>query len=415
MSQAIIVEKLGKRYPIGSQQAAYGTLRDAFASAAQASIRRIRSRKGRNKPTLFWALQDVSFEVGQGEVLGIIGHNGAGKSTLLKILARVTYPTTGRAVINGRVGSLLEVGTGFHPELTGRENIYLNGAVLGMKKSEIDRKYAEIVEFADVGPFLDTPVKRFSSGMYMRLAFAVAAHLEPDILIVDEVLAVGDASFQKKCLGKMSSASLEGRTILFVSHNMPAVQSLCDRVLLLKSGRIIAEGPPGEIVRHYLEKEMASTTIGLEQRQDRDGDGSARLSSLQIESTDPDRIIRSSSRLKLTIGYHSERPVSRPQFVISIYDHMDVGIYLLHNEFVGGLPETLPPQGSVTCLTAPINLTPGRCVVHLELLKGNTRADHVPYAGAFDVEAEDFFGSGMTPPRDWVVGMLKHEWWLNEP
>jgi lipopolysaccharide transport system ATP-binding protein len=411
---AVRVDRVGKRYQIGGLQSGYGTLREALVSAAQESWQLLRNGGQRRERKEFWALKDVSFEVGQGEVLGIIGRNGAGKSTLLKILARVTRPTSGRAEISGRVGSLLEVGTGFHPELSGRENIFLNGAILGMKRAEILEKFDAIVDFAEIEKFLDTPVKRYSSGMYMRLAFSIAAHLDPEILIVDEVLAVGDAAFQKKSLGKMGNVAREGRTVLFVSHNMPAVISLCDRAMLLESGQLIAEGSPESIVQQYLEKEMATSIIPLDQRQDRMGDGTARLEYLQIESTDPDKIIRSGSRLKLTIGYRSDRPVQRPQFVVSVYDHMETGIFLLHNDFVGGLPESLPPKGSVTCLTEPINLTPGRCYVHVELLKGNVMADYVASAGHFDVEADDLFGTGMVPPRDWVLCFLGHTWWLNE-
>jgi lipopolysaccharide transport system ATP-binding protein len=256
---AIRVENLGKRYRLGRRQEAYGTLRDTIASAAQMPWRLLRERGRADKPAQIWALQDVSFEVRQGEVLGIIGRNGAGKSTLLKILARVTQPTTGLAEVCGRTGSLLEVGTGFHPELTGRENIFLNGAVLGMKKTEIRRKFDEIVAFAEIEQFLDTPVKRYSSGMYMRLAFAVAAHLEPEILVVDEVLAVGDAAFQKKCLGKMEKVAAGGRTVLFVSHNMVAVEDLCDRALWLHDGRIKAEGPVGKTVAEYLQYSLTTT------------------------------------------------------------------------------------------------------------------------------------------------------------
>src|SRR5207249_2572638 len=223
----IRVENLGKRYRLGGRKETYGTLRDTIVSAVTASMNALRGHSSGNSRKEFWALQDVSFDVGRGEILGIIGRNGAGKSTLLKILSRVTRPTVGRAVIRGRIGSLLEVGTGFHPELTGRENIYLNGAVLGMKKTEIRHKFDELVEFAELEQFLDTPVKRYSSGMYMRLAFAIAAHLEPEILVVDEVLAVGDVAFRKKCLGKIGDVAKEGRTVLFVSHNMACIQRLC--------------------------------------------------------------------------------------------------------------------------------------------------------------------------------------------
>lgn len=415
---AVQVEQISKRYQIGGKREPYTTLRETIVAALRSTLQWLPSRRLpsqlQNGSQRFWALRDVSFEVEQGEVLGIVGRNGAGKSTLLKVLAHVTYPSSGRAVVYGRVGSLLEVGTGFHPELSGRENIFLNGAILGMKRAEILRKYDEIVAFAEVEQFLETPVKRYSSGMYMRLAFAIAAHLQPDILLVDEVLAVGDTAFQKKCLGKMEHVAKEGRTVLFVSHNMPAITSLCTRALLLEGGRIVDEGRPAAIVSRYLEAELKTSSIPLDQRQNRAGDGSARITALHIESTDPDRVIRAGSCLKITLEYQSDMPVQHPQFLINIHDHMDMGIYLLHNEFTGGLPKTLPPGGSVTCLTEPINLTPGRCFVHLELLKGNVRADYIDHAGYFDVEADDIFGTGMIPPRDWVMGILKHQWWLND-
>jgi lipopolysaccharide transport system ATP-binding protein len=304
------------------------------------------------------------------------------------------------------------VGTGFHPELTGRENIYLNGAILGMRRSEIRRKYDAIVDFAGLEAFLDTPVKRYSSGMYMRLAFSVAAHLEPEILIVDEVLAVGDTAFQRKCLGKMGSVAREGRTILFVSHNMPAIQSLCHRALWLEQGRIMDEGPPADLVQRYLESEVSTTDVSLDERQDRSGDGSARITSLEIASTEPGGVIRPGSRLRLRIGYRSDRPVKRAQFVVTISDHLDVGLFLLHSEFTNPLPEVLPPTGVVTCETDPINLTPGACVVHVELLQGNVQADLVPYAGSFDVADADVYGTGMLPPRDWVRYVLGQRWSL---
>ena len=251
---AIRVEKLSKRYRIGERRETYGTLRDSLTHALGAPLRVWRGRGQRQRKAEIWALRDVSFDVRQGEVLAVIGRNGAGKSTLLKLLSRVARPTAGRAWIHGRVGSLLDVGTGFHPELTGRENIYLNGAILGMTKPEIERKFDEIVAFAELETFLDTPVKRYSSGMYMRLAFAVAAHLEPEILLVDEVLAVGDAAFQKKCLGKMGEVAREGRTVLFVSHNMSTVQRLCQSAVLLESGQLRAWGTVSDVTQHYLQE-----------------------------------------------------------------------------------------------------------------------------------------------------------------
>src|SRR2546423_4240816 len=255
---AIQVEGLSKRYRIGGEQERYKTLRGTLTDTATAPFRALRStfrRRGRqrsNGNNSFWALKDVSFEIKRGEVVGVIGRNGAGKSTLLKVLSRITEPTEGYADILGGVSSLLEVGTGFHLELTGRENIYLNGAILGMKRVEIDRKFDEIVEFAEVGKFIDTPVKHFSSGMHLRLAFAVAAHLEPDILLVDEVLAVGDIAFQQKCLGKMGDVSKSGRTILFVSHNLGAIAQLCSRCIVLSAGRVLEDGTTQQTVAPYM-------------------------------------------------------------------------------------------------------------------------------------------------------------------
>ena len=256
---AIRCEKLGKRYRIGERHG-YLALRDVLAQTAKAPLRIFRGsapKPSSNGTGHIWALKDASFEVREGEVVGLIGRNGAGKSTLLKILARVTKPTEGFARIHGRLGSLLEVGTGFHPELTGRENVYLNGAILGMTRGEIRRKFDEIVAFAEVEKFLDTPVKRYSSGMHVRLAFAVAAHLEPEILIVDEVLAVGDMAFQRKCMGRMKEVGRGGTTVLFVSHNMPAVETLCDRGILMEHGEVALDGGVPEVIAEYLRKVMA--------------------------------------------------------------------------------------------------------------------------------------------------------------
>jgi lipopolysaccharide transport system ATP-binding protein len=249
MAVAIQAQGLSKRYQIGELQSAYGTLRESLASGT----RRLLRFEHRPHDHDMWALKDVSFELKEGGVLGVIGRNGAGKSTLLKILTRITTPTEGRATIRGRVGSLLEVGTGFHPELTGAENVYLNGSVLGMKRKEIAKKFPDIVDFAGVERFIDTPVKRYSSGMSVRLAFAVAAHLEPEVLLVDEVLAVGDAEFQRRCLGRMEDMSQSGRTVVFVSHQMQALSQLCDRAIQLEGGQIVNDGPAGEVVAHYLQ------------------------------------------------------------------------------------------------------------------------------------------------------------------
>jgi homopolymeric O-antigen transport system ATP-binding protein len=249
MTVAVAVEGISKKYRIGQFHAAYDTLRDTVASGAQRVMRREEETREERD---IWALKDVSFSLPEGRVLGVIGRNGAGKSTLLKILTRITAPTEGRAEIRGRVGSLLEVGTGFHPELTGRENVFLNGSILGMRRSEIKRKFPDIIEFSGLEQFLDTPVKRYSSGMYVRLAFSVAAHLEPEILLIDEVLAVGDFEFQRRCLGRMEDLSQSGRTVIFVSHNLQAVTRLCDTAIMLEHGQLVQEGSSEDVVAHYL-------------------------------------------------------------------------------------------------------------------------------------------------------------------
>lgn len=291
MADTIIrVENLGKKYLIKhQQQGSYTALRDVIADKVKSFGKRIISPWNHKQSSTystteeFWALKDISFKVKQGEVVGIIGRNGAGKSTLLKILSRITEPTTGRIRIKGRVASLLEVGTGFHPELTGRENVFLNGAILGMGKAEIKRKFDEIVAFAEIEKFLDTPVKRYSSGMFVRLAFAVAAHLEPEILVVDEVLAVGDAQFQKKCLGKMESVGREGRTVLFVSHNMAAIKALCSTGIMLNKGQIIFQGEVGEGVDQYLgSNNLGQDGIYWDNIADAPGNENIRLKSIVI-------------------------------------------------------------------------------------------------------------------------------------
>ena len=293
---AVSVEGLGKRYRISHQRDRYGRLTESLSGAVRAPFDRLRGT-GRDTSESISALDDVSFEVRRGEVLGVIGRNGAGKTTLLKILSRITEPTSGSAELHGRVASLLEVGTGFHPELTGRENIYLSGSILGMRRREIDQKFDEIVAFSEVGQFLDTPVKRFSSGMNVRLGFAVAAHLETEILIIDEVLAVGDAAFQRKCLAKMDDVSNEGRTVLFVSHNMPAVESLCTSGLLLERGKVAAAGTAREVVESYLRNTAPQESTSLGDRADRRGDGRLRFTSMASDLRTGNRV-ESASRIR---------------------------------------------------------------------------------------------------------------------
>jgi lipopolysaccharide transport system ATP-binding protein len=413
---AIDIKGLSKRYRIGRRQD-HQTFRETLMRAASFPIRVFRSlisgQDDRTEPVWVWALRELDFELKQGEVVGIIGPNGAGKSTLLKVISGITEPTAGYADIYGRVGSLLEVGTGFHSELTGRENVYLNGAILGMRRSEIKQKFDEIVAFSGVEEFLDTPVKRYSSGMFMRLAFAVAAHLEPDILLVDEVLAVGDAAFQKKCLGKMDNVAKEGRTVLFVSHNMASIVSLCKRAALMDRGRILCDGNPGEVVGRYLQSAASMGSVSLNERTDREGDGTVRFISIQVQGIGPDKIIRSTSGLRLAIRYRANRPIHYPRFVVSVYDYTEAGIFVLDSDATEGLPEILPEEGTVYCTTDPINLTPGRCFVNLRLLRGGIEADYIQYAAHFDVELDDSYGLGNLPMRDWVICLLKNKWSIN--
>ncbi len=306
MSLAIEAHDLSKRYRIGQMQAAYGTLRDSLTRVAA----RLTGREETHERQEIWALRDVSFRVREGEVLGVIGRNGAGKSTLLKILTRITTPTSGRAVIRGRVGSLLEVGTGFNPELTGRENVFLNGSILGMKRREIQRKLSDIVEFSGIEKFIDTPVKRYSSGMYVRLAFSVAAHLEPEILLVDEVLAVGDAEFQQRCLGRMEDFSGTGRTVLFVSHNMQTINQLCDRVIWLDGGTIVEDGDPSDVVTQYLQGSHSSGShISWPDDESAPGDDLARL--LSVRAIDEDGHTIDTIDVRDTVGIETRYRVLR--------------------------------------------------------------------------------------------------------
>ncbi len=307
---SVRVEGLGKRYTIGGALQSHATLRDAIVVAVKRPIERIRhpgaaTHHGED----LWALRDVSLEVQEGEVLGIIGSNGAGKSTLLKLLSRITEPTEGRIELHGRVGSLLEVGTGFHPELTGRENIFLNGAILGMTRAEINQRFDDIVAFSEIERFLDTPVKRYSSGMYVRLAFAVAAHLEPEILVIDEVLAVGDAAFQRKCLGRMENVADSGRTVLFVSHNMQAVRTLCTRVVHLADGRVVDSGPPARIVDAYLKQQSGAEGVAEWEGDERPGDEDARLAAVRIVGPDslPTPVIVSSQPFSVVMDVDLDR------------------------------------------------------------------------------------------------------------
>jgi lipopolysaccharide transport system ATP-binding protein len=337
---AIRIDGLSKQYQIGFAQQRYDTLRDEIMHRVSAMFR----SNGHSSTRTIWALKDVSFEIKQGEVVGIIGRNGAGKSTLLKILSRITEPTEGHAEIHGRVGSLLEVGTGFHGELTGRENVYLNGAILGMKKCEIDRKFDEIVAFAEVDKFIDTPVKRYSSGMYVRLAFAVAAHLEPEILIIDEVLAVGDLQFQNKCLGKMGDVARQGRTVLFVSHNIGAVSNLCTTGICLDQGRVVNQGDIGSVIKRYIKENVGSNELET-RRWKHLGTGEASLSGLRVLDSggNPCAVFAMGETVvfELDVEFHRDFPVINFSLELKRLDHAAnvVAMESQDSGFVGGSGE----------------------------------------------------------------------------
>lgn len=362
MKPIITVENLSKQYRIGARAEGYTTLRESLVRAVRTPLKRLRSWRRNMDDELVWALKDINFQVAPGEVVGIIGRNGAGKSTFLKILARVTKPTTGAVDLYGRVGSLLEVGTGFHPELTGRENIFLNGAILGMKRAEIQRKFDEIVAFSEVERFLDTPVKRYSSGMNLRLAFAVAAHLEPEILIVDEVLAVGDVAFQEKCLGRMNKVAKEGRTVLFVSHNLSTVQHLCTRAILLQQGKITASGQPADVIGHYLSDATSDSKVDIRDWPDRVTTGEARLVQLEIKDKNgqPTTSIFVGESLAFTLEAEFYEPIVDPSFGIIIYDSWGEAILDLRSSHSGLRVGRIKNKFSVHTDVDKIGLYPGR-------------------------------------------------------
>ncbi|HXZ80683.1 MAG TPA: ABC transporter ATP-binding protein [Terriglobales bacterium] len=397
MKPIIQVESLGKQYAIGALEDRYETLREAIMRVVRAPLAQLR----KPKPEMIWALQDVSFQAVPGDVIGVIGRNGAGKSTLLKILSRITEPTTGRVDLYGRVGSLLEVGTGFHPELTGRENVYLNGAILGMKRTEIDAKFDDIVAFAEVERFIDTPVKRYSSGMYLRLAFAVAAFLESEILLVDEVLAVGDAKFQKKCLGKMRDVSSSGRTVLFVSHNMAAVESLCNRCLYISGGRLEGLGTPHDLIGRYLSADAApkesSNDLVLHPGRPAGYQPIMRSVSLRGDDGMPTSTIRMGSSLSLRVEYCSPQPL-RPVLGLIVKNNHGSPVFGINNRMVRGYQfEDAASEGIITCRLANLPLMPDTYCV--DLFFGDLYDDYdVLYdAFSFEVISADVFGNGQLP------------------
>ena len=411
MRPIISVDSLGKQYRIGAAESKHGTLREALMNVVR-SPRRVFDHARAAK---FWALRDVTFTAAPGDVIGVIGKNGAGKSTLLKILSRITEPTAGRAELYGRVGSLLEVGTGFHQDLTGRENVYLNGAILGMKRAEIAAKFDEIVAFAEVERFIDTAVKHYSSGMYLRLAFAVAAFLESEILVVDEVLAVGDVGFQKRCLGKMREVSASGRTVLFVSHNMAAIEALCNRCLYFSDGRLTAGGAPHELIGRYLaaETQPKAAQIDLEHHSGRRA-GSLpfmRRVSLATDRGEPATSIRMGTGLTLSVEYRSDRAMT-PVLGLVIKNNYGMPLFGLNNRVSCTSGFDAPsPSGEISCALRALPLMPDTYAVDLYFGDGYHDHDVVYDAATFEVVAADVFGTGKLPgaecgsfywPATWV-------------
>ena len=423
MTSEVVIdaENLGKRYRIDHQSRVghYKTLRESIglgaASLGRSLVDSLRgqTRGSRSSVEEFWALRDVSFQVKRGEVTGVIGRNGAGKSTLLKILSRITEPTTGRVTIRGRIACLLEVGTGFHQELTGRENVYLNGAILGMTHAEIRKKFDEIVAFAAVERFLDTPVKRYSSGMYVRLAFAIAAHLQPEILIVDEVLAVGDAEFQKKCLGKIQDVATHGRTVLFVSHNMAAVQNICTSGILLADGRVSSFGAIDELVRSYLSSSFELSQLSLLERRDRDGTGKVRFASLTFKDSAGHPLATMMSGMPLQFEINLTRPDTRTlnsvRVALEIDDEAGRRVALLSTRLAGNDFPTLESDVDTLSVHVPrLTLAPGKYGIALFCSVGGEIADRVKNAASFDVEGGDFYGSGQMPSQGQGCMLIDH-------
>ncbi|HEY2663110.1 MAG TPA: ABC transporter ATP-binding protein [Candidatus Binataceae bacterium] len=407
MEPVIKTRGLGKRYRIG-EVPPYRTLREGIVEAFEATAGRLfgsTSRRESGVSDMFWAIRDISFEVMPGEVVGLVGGNGAGKSTLLKVLSRVTTPTAGSAELNGRVGTLLEVGTGFHLELSGRENVFLSGAILGMKRAEIARKFDQIVAFAGVEQFIDTPVKHYSSGMHVRLAFAVAAHLESEILLVDEVLAVGDAIFQRKCLGKMGEVAKEGRTILFVSHNMAAIESLCSSAILLERGRITAIDKPDRVVDQYsrLGVDQPAGRADLRNHSGRHPAAHQKraMTEVVVSGVSGDiGVVRTGQRLVVEVAFDLERPI-RPCLGFTVKTERGYRIFHLSDRYEQQLSSCAPMRsGSVICEIPELPLLPGRYWLDIWFEDAAVWAplDMIEDAVSFDVTSSDLFGSGRLPP-----------------
>ncbi len=414
---AIRVENLSKHYRIGVER--HDTLRDALSDFRLGILdfgrKSPKSKIANPKSEEFWALRDVSFEVQRGEVVGVIGRNGAGKSTLLKILSRITEPTTGFVELHGRVGSLLEVGTGFHPELTGRENIYLNGAILGMKRTEIARKFDEIVAFSEIEKFLDTPVKRYSSGMYVRLAFAVAAHLEPEILLVDEVLAVGDAAFQKKCLGKMGDIAGEGRTVLFVSHNMAAVLELCTHAIVLQSGEMALSKSDKFLSIDFYSKTVINGLVNLDigERLDRSGSGKLRFTEVTFHRSngEPLSVLTCGQFLRIRLHYSCLKLLHDVSVSISFGAHAGENKILLWTSLLDANYKEVNGSGYFECIVPRLPLFPGTYFVSIYCQSGLEILDWIREVKMVEIQEGNFFGIDRLVKQSGQLAVLvDHDW-----
>ena len=410
----IKVENLSKQYRIGAHEG-YKTFRETLVDTVKVPFQRLSSllsaprSKLSSQDDTIWALKNVSFEVQQGEVIGIIGRNGAGKSTLLKILSKITEPTEGRVELRGRIGSLLEVGTGFHPELTGHENVYLYGAILGMDRWEVTRKFDEIIAFAEIEKFIDTPVKRYSSGMYMRLAFAVAAHMETEILLVDEVLAVGDAAFQKKCLGKMGDVSKKGRTVLFVSHNMIAIEHLCNKAILLKSGQITCQGETRQAISSYLSSNKAKIEKDLSIRRDRQGTGRIKATSVILKNRHKEKTNSIKMGEPFSVEVRYEGSLKNAAAAVIITNDWIEQLMGGHTHESVKEPVHLT-SGKLTCFFETNYLISGEYSISIWLGQYNQCDDYIRDCLDFTIEVADVYNSGVFPhPRDGLV-FTKHRW-----
>ncbi len=420
MSAVITIDNLGKLYHIGKLERQNETILETLKALATKPWQNFKNLRQLNQwpvdqssENTIWALKDISLQIQEGDILGIIGRNGAGKSTLLKILSRITRPTRGHIEIDGRVSSLLEVGTGFHRDLTGRENIYLNGVLLGMKKDQVDKKFDEIVNFAQVEPFIDTPVKRYSSGMKVRLAFGVAAHLEPEILIVDEVLAVGDAAFQSKCLGKMTHVSKQGRTVIFVSHNMAAIRQLCSKAIVLRNGKLLAQGGTDKMIDWYLSSlDSSSAEDGLDTCPERLGNGRLRFTKVFLQDRTGATITQPISGESLTIAleFKAKESVSQVVFLNTIYNQYGIAVTHFSVESSGKKVNVKQSKGKIYCHIPRLPLPLGRYRIDIAAFDEEGRLDSITGALHFDVNSSRFFPSLFVPSAKFSTALVDHQW-----